>query len=53
MRMGAAFWFPMILATILTNGRLFSDPALAEALVAIAPDDVIWAVPLYGDVSDA
>lgn len=38
---------------ILTNGRLFSDRVLAEALVGIAPDDVIWAVPLYGDVAAA
>lgn len=38
---------------ILTNGRLFSDRALADALVGAAPEDVIWAVPLYGDVATA
>ncbi|MBJ7320404.1 MAG: His-Xaa-Ser system radical SAM maturase HxsC [Brevundimonas sp.] len=38
---------------ILTNGRLFSDRALADALVGAAPEDVIWAVPLYGDVAAA
>lgn len=35
---------------ILTNGRLFADAALAEALIPRHREKTVWAVPLYGDV---
>ena len=33
---------------ILTNGRLFLDPASAEAWVSSGAERAIWAVPVYG-----
>lgn len=36
---------------ILTNGRTFADPNLAERLVPIDREGTTWAVPLYGDVA--
>jgi His-Xaa-Ser system radical SAM maturase HxsC len=34
---------------ILTNGRRFADPSLAERLVAAGGHQATWAVPLYAD----
>jgi His-Xaa-Ser system radical SAM maturase HxsC len=33
---------------ILTNGRLFEDPVMAEAWVNAGGDNTTWAVPVYG-----
>lgn len=36
---------------ILTNGRRFASPLLADLLAARAPGRVTWAVPLYSDTA--
>jgi His-Xaa-Ser system radical SAM maturase HxsC len=48
----AATRLPETTLHVLTNGRRFADRALAEQLATIAPDRVIWAVPLYADNSE-
>lgn len=36
---------------VLTNGRLFGDPNLAESLISSGSAHATWAVPLYSDVA--
>ena len=37
---------------VLSNGRRFSDPALARAIAAVRHPDLMIGIPLYADVAD-
>lgn len=40
--------FPSTQIDVLTNGRLFSDPKIAESVLSHLDTKVNWLVPLYG-----
>ena len=41
--------FPDVALTMLTNGRNFADPVLAQKIAEAAPVDFVSAIPLYAD----
>lgn len=47
-----ATYLPQTHVPVLSNGRNFADPALAERLHMAHPHGVTWAVPLYSDVAE-